>query len=511
MVTVNARPVPVINGSSNTCQGTTNNVYTTQSGNSSYSWTVSAGGTITAGSNSSSITVTWSTAGSKTVTVNYINPSGCQSSNPASFTVNVAPATTPSITGPASLCAGATGVIYTTEPGYSDYQWTISYNGIITSGFNTNIVTVNWPTAGSRYIAVSYTNPSGCSAVAPTYKNVTVLEILVPMIFGQDSVCQGTAGIAYNTQAGNSNYIWSVSTGGTITAGSGTNTILANWTGSGAQTVSVNYTNAVGCSASQPTVFSVAVEPLPGVGGTITGPASLCAGSTSQVYTVPAIANATAYHWTVPTGATITAGATTNSITVNYASTAASGIIKVNGVNTCGNGANSPNFNVTVNPIPNTPVITKVGDTLISSAAAGNQWYRNGVVIPGATGKKYSPVYLGTYTVIVAINGCSSAVSNSIVVSTITAIPDLKEGPSFEVYPNPSLGLFKIKLITARPAEYTVEVYNSIGALQWKQEKIFVDGTYTATIDLQKVPAGMYMVTLRSSTTYIVKKMVVNK
>jgi len=91
------------------------------------------------------------------------------------------------------------------------------------------------------------------------------------------------------------------------------------------------------------------------------------------VYTVPAIANATSYSWTVPAGAIITGGGTTNTITVNFGST--SGIITVFGINSCGNGTVSPNFAVTVNPIPPAPVVTNNGYTAVSSAPAGNQWY----------------------------------------------------------------------------------------------------------------------------------------
>ena len=62
------------------------------------------------------------------------------------------------------------------------------------------------------------------------------------------------------------NYVWSVSAGGTITAG-GTATssfVTVMWTTVGAQTVSVNYTNAGGCTAASPTVYNVSVNRSPG-------------------------------------------------------------------------------------------------------------------------------------------------------------------------------------------------------------------------------------------------------
>ena len=61
------------------------------------------------------------------------------------------------------------------------------------------------------------------------------------------------------------NYIWSVSAGGTITAGGTTNsnTVTVTWNTAGAQTVSVNYTNGNGCTAAAPTVYNVTVNALP--------------------------------------------------------------------------------------------------------------------------------------------------------------------------------------------------------------------------------------------------------
>ncbi len=512
-VTVATRPVPVVTGPANACLGFANNVYSTQAGNSGYTWTISAGGAITAGAGTNAITVTWSTTGAKVVTVDYTIPAGCNAVTPTSFNVNVNQTPSPTIAGSSSVCAGTNGVTYTTEAGFSNYVWTISYDGIITSGLNTNSVTVNWPTAGTRYIAVNYSNSSGCSAVSSTYRAVSVLTVPVPLIFGETAVCQGAAGVTYTTQAGNTNYVWTVSSGGTITAGAGTAAIKVTWNAGGNQTVSVNYTNALGCVGVQPAVYNITVAPLPAVGGTITGPASVCSGAQGIAYTVPAVANATTYNWSVPAGVTIESGATTNSITVNFSAAAASGVIKVNGVNTCGNGAISPDFNVTVNALPATPVITQVpvGDTLISSAASGNQWYRNGVAITGATGKKLKPVYLGTYTVIVTLNGCSSLLSNAIVVTKIVAVADLEVSNTFDVYPNPSRGQFNIKVVSGKPVVLNIEVYNNLGAMQWKQENVHIDGTYFAPVNLGSVPAGVYMIALRNGDLNIVRKMIIMK
>jgi hypothetical protein len=45
----------------------------------------------------------------------------------------------------------------------SDYTWTISAGGAITSGQGTNSITVSWNTDGSQSLGVSYKNSNGCS------------------------------------------------------------------------------------------------------------------------------------------------------------------------------------------------------------------------------------------------------------------------------------------------------------------------------------------------------------
>jgi hypothetical protein len=96
---------------------------------------------------------------------------------------------------------------------------------------------------------------------------------------------------------------------------------------------------------------------LPATAGTITGTAVVCQEQTNVDYSVPTIANATDYIWTLPAGATINLGDHTSTIKVNFSATAASGVITVQGSNSCGTGTVSPDFAVTVNPLPITSAV----------------------------------------------------------------------------------------------------------------------------------------------------------
>lgn len=60
------------------------------------------------------------------------------------------------------------------------------------------------------------------------------------------------------------------------------------------------------------------------------------------------------------------------------------------------------------------PVITYSVGVLWSSSSTGNQWFLNGVAIPGATDNGWSPRDTGNYTVLVMQNGCNSLMSDSV-------------------------------------------------------------------------------------------------
>jgi uncharacterized protein (TIGR02145 family) len=358
-VIVDLLPLPTITGSGSVCAGTSGVIYITQAGMTNYSWTISPGGTITSGGTGSdnTITVTWNTAGAQSISINYTDLKGCTAASAFVFPVTVNPLPVPVITGTNIICAESTGTIYSTQAGMSDYKWNISAGGTITSG-GTNIdntVTVTWNTAGAQTVSVNYTDANTCTAIAPVSYPVTVHPLPVPAISGLALVCVGSTGVIYSTQPGMTNYQWTVSGGGSVTAG-GTatnNSVTITWNAPGAQSVSVNYHDANGCTAASPTVYPVTVNPIPGVAGMITGTAVLCQASTGIAYSVGAVSSAISYSWTLVPGTAGTITGNTNSITIDWSSAfSGTASLTVKGVNNCGNGTSSPAFSILVNPKP---------------------------------------------------------------------------------------------------------------------------------------------------------------
>jgi hypothetical protein len=98
VVTVNPLPAPVVTGPSPVCQSIAGSVETYSTPNvagNTYTWTV-VGGTIASGQGTNSITVTWTTPGSGSVSVSEtVGTSGCNASNTKTVVVNAKPATSP--------------------------------------------------------------------------------------------------------------------------------------------------------------------------------------------------------------------------------------------------------------------------------------------------------------------------------------------------------------------------------------------------------------------------------
>jgi len=91
---------------------------------------------------------------------------------------------------------------------------------------------------------------------------------------------------------------------------------------------------------------------------------------------------------------------------------------------------------VTVHPVPETPELEQVEETLVSSSGSGNIWFFNAEELEGVSGQQYSPEATGDYLVrVISTEGCISDASNVI---SFIASNLIKIGMSeITVFPNP--------------------------------------------------------------------------
>jgi len=155
---------------------------------------------------------------------------------------------------------------------------------------------------------------------------------------------------------------------------------------------------------------------------------------------------------------------------------------------------------VSVNNIPK-PTVILIGDTLISSAATGNQWYNQNGIISGATGKKYIPLINGNYYVIVIANGCSSDPSD-IIPYVIGGIERNTSFNAINVYPNPVSDDLIIE-IEGTNEKVAFEIINSSGLVVFKGS--LINKTVVKTTDFAP---GIYLLKLDNSKTFEFKKII---
>ncbi|MEI8203256.1 MAG: SBBP repeat-containing protein [Bacteroidota bacterium] len=157
--------------------------------------------------------------------------------------------------------------------------------------------------------------------------------------------------------------------------------------------------------------------------------------------------------------------------------------------------------NLTVNPTPPTPVVTQNGNTLSSSATAGNQWYNQNGAISGAVNQTYTYLTNGNYYLIVTLNGCSSDTSNIIHVSNV-GLDNFDKPNAFNAYPNPVTNELIIE-ISGNRDEIGFEIYNSIGQLMFEDK--MKEKTKISTANFV---AGMYLIKLENGKKFEFKKII---
>ncbi|MCU0371554.1 MAG: T9SS type A sorting domain-containing protein, partial [Bacteroidales bacterium] len=259
-----------------------------------------------------------------------------------------------------------------------------------------------------------------------------------------------------------------------------------------------------------PTTMVVNIMPVPAAPGPVTGTPELCAGSENVIYSVLPVPDATNYTWNLPYGATIVEGEYTNIIEVDFSPEAVSGMITVYASNNCGEGPASPNYSLTVNPIPPTPVVTVMdGYLLHSSAPEGNQWYFNGDAIPGATGQDFQAEAEGIYMTIVTLNGCSSFESNEVEV-IFTGLDDMA-GVRFNIYPVPNNGSFTVSFDIQKEETFFISVFNNIGVKVYEMKDFHANDAALLTIDLDNPSNGFYTVVFTGSDQTVIRKILVSR
>lgn len=328
-----------ITGADSVCANTASLTYSipTVTNATGYTWTVPAGWSITAGSNTNQITATSSTI-SGTISVSALGACGNTTAISKNVSIKATIGNPASIVSVDSVCANASGIVLSTSlvPGANGYTWSLPSGWSITSTpTNANTVTVTAGTTGGNVSVTANSNCGNSNAVSKFIK-VNTKPLAPTIINGLASVCANATNLSYDvpTVAGANSYTWSLPSGWNITNGSGTKSITAS---AGANGGNISVTASNSCGASTAVTKTISITPAVSAPASITSPDTVCANATSISITAATVANATGYSWTLPSGWNITSA--TNTATITATASATGGTISVTATGGCGNSA----------------------------------------------------------------------------------------------------------------------------------------------------------------------------
>ncbi|RYY66902.1 MAG: hypothetical protein EOO12_02805, partial [Chitinophagaceae bacterium] len=383
-----------INGPATVCANSSGASYSTDGGNSGYSWTVN-GGSVASGGSSNAITVNWGSAGSGSVTVQYLEaPDNCPASATYPVTINAAPNVT--VAPPAEICEGGNATL--TASGASSYSWSPATGLSSTSGS-----TVTASPASTTTYTVTGTNAAGCTD-ATTFTVTVNAAPTINVSAGRSTICSGESTTL--TASGGSSYSWSPFTGLSATSGG---SVTASPTAT--TTYTVTGTNSAGCSSTE--TITVTVNPAPTV--SVATLAAICAGGSATL----SASGASSYTWSPSTGLSSTSG---SSVTASPSSTTT---YTVTGTNASG-CTDTRTVTVTVNSRPPVTVspssaICSGGNKVLTAGGASTYSWSPATGLSATTGALVtaSPATTTTYTVTGTDgSGCSNTAQVTITVNT---------------------------------------------------------------------------------------------
>jgi Concanavalin A-like lectin/glucanases superfamily/Bacterial Ig-like domain (group 2)/NHL repeat len=444
MDTVGAVPLlPAIGGSGVMCSGASVTLSDDSTGGV---WTSGAAGVATIGSSSGVLTGV--SAGTAALTYTYTSLAGCVAMAVAEETVNASPAvagiggvTEQCVGGGTSLSDATAGGVWSSSDGSVA---TVDGSGTV-SGVSAGMVTISYTVSGLL----------GCSGTATIADTVSV-PLTAAVLSGDTDVCAGSETILSGSVAGG---VWSSSASG-VAFVSGTGVVDGVSMGS----AEIYYVQSNACGSVTDSV-GVNVHGLPSA-GIISGPGSVCAGSTVTLDETVSGGVWSSSDVTVATvsGGGVVSGVSGGVVTISYTQT--------DGYGCAGLAEQTETVGGAIGSIVVTPTSATLchGHSVLLEALGGSgalsyQWNEGGTVLSGAIGSTLEVTTPGVYGVTVSSGGCSESVGGV----TVSAPP--------------------VAVISAVGGDLTTGSYASY---QWYRNGVAIAGGTTRTI--AESGAGRYTV-----------------
>ncbi|MBX2970593.1 MAG: T9SS type A sorting domain-containing protein [Cyclobacteriaceae bacterium] len=325
-VTINPNPTPVITGSNNVCRTESGVIYSTPLvAGSTYAWTV-VGGSIDSGAGTNEISVTWTSAGTGSVSlVETITATGCNTAA-AALLVTVSPNPIVNAGSDQEICEGSAFNFNTqstpaTASSFASLLWTTTGTGVLS---NATTLTPGYTPGAGETGPVTFTLTAEGIGTCTDVADQMILNITPLPTVNAGSNSETCAGVIFNfstqaTPASATNYAtlaWSHTGTGTLF---NPNTLNPTYLPGSGETGTITFTllvTSTGSCASTSDQMDLVITPAPTVNAG--GDAEICEGSSFNFGSQVPVATATNFAsllWTT-TGTGSLTGA--NTLTPSY-------------------------------------------------------------------------------------------------------------------------------------------------------------------------------------------------
>jgi hypothetical protein len=156
------------------------------------------------------------------------------------------------------------------------------------------------------------------------------------------------------------------------------------------------------------------------------------------------------------------------------------------------------------------PTISKVADSLVSSALSGNQWFFNDIPIAGETGQKTKLRQSGAYKVVVTdATGCAQ--SSNIINHVVTALPPevVAKEINLTVSPNPNNGKFQLRFEVKNRAPLNIDILTASGQKVFTESTPNFNGVYSKEINIGKPSSAYYLLKIEHNKKTYTQKVII--
>ncbi len=359
-----------------------------------------------------------------------------------------------------SLCVGASSTPLNVTPTAGNIiRWygTSAVGGTAT----TTAPSPGTTTAGKTIYYLSQYNETQKCESDRTPLNVNVYPIpSKPTVSGAANICTGeTVTLSSSASSGNAWYL-----NGTLLADSTRDKLAVKASGSYNVKVLAN-----GCSSPLSDTAKITVNAIPAK-PVISGASVVCSGSSLTLGSSATTGN----QWYL--NGTAIKDSTRDKLVI-----AAAGSYTVKStINNCASPLSDANT-ISVVATPAKPTVTRdANGNLVSSASAGNQWYKETTAVTGATNASFKPTEAGNYNVKVSVSGCSSASSDNYYYLS-TAVFNTGSSKQVKLYPNPVSNHLNIEFDRSAATRVSVFIYDMNGREVMRRNNVLSGAEFNVT------------------------------